>query len=601
MKREMLFSNLAFFVMFQIGSASTESLPGAMEEIVVRTYDLSVFTESIEGYGWESSQLALIPFHPRQHEIESDLEEHLGELELEFDRIRDMIIDFIGEEIFDHESMGIDLYEDRLFVKAPAKIHDSVKGFLGLLEAWWTRKVILDLEVYSEPALKTLIMRRTLEVRLGEHVQITDGKRTMVLWDHEPEIAQGAVISEPMVEPLFLGFNFSIRPFLAMDGRSFILCLYGMSSRLKKPMGSREIRTRGYIGHEQFADEVSLVQDLDDPEIEFASLASKVVARPDAPAVIRLAFPHTTGQGNLFIKLSPRSLPPLPQVSLREGHVLLAWDFNQLEASHHIPLSFHDPCDACLMWRDYDSAWDNAIVDFGSAVRYDVNETEEWAVGLLEQMSADIYDTSEMTFNHLGDTVFLQTTPERHGEFKSVVQQVFPPEPSWLQVELSVVEAEGPPVFTDGTQILNQGRMRGVLSLPMISGGKVTAMAGLEGCMIHSYDVDVATRAAVPNPNVIGYLDGMMVHLVHEGTVHQEQQGDLRAKVYLNFLKEAILARNLKKSGGLIGDLDQPRFRRGFLDTRFAIDGKPHVLGSLSIAEDGSPKTLYVIGQSQSH
>jgi hypothetical protein len=619
MKRFILFSILISLLMFITFNAELSAREPVFEpegEIVFKSYDLSGFTPSIKGHD-DETKFSLIPFHPMVEEAKDKIPEALEGLNISPDRIRDLVMDFVGQEVFEHESVGIDLISDRLLVKAPAAIQAQVKAVIHFLEAWWNRKVVLDLEVFAEKgpdipdgydvqALQEsseknggirFILKRTLECRLGECVQITDGVQVPVLWDHESEIAQSSLISEPQISSAFEGVKITARSLLAADGETLIIGICGMLSRFMEPMQSRETGTRGRLGSDQVIKEVTLLQALDDPKIGFAGLAAKVAAVPGAPNLIRCTFPHSMGTGSLLIKLTARPLRPLKSPVFNENQVLAAWDFNHLQSPCQMLLYFRRLPDLSMDWSDYQSIWDNTIAYLCPFKRFFYSGTEE----VLETVYPELFDPSPEISHHLiGDTVFLKASPKVQQSFQGKIRQAYQSAHAKIQADLRFVAMDGPPVHTDGVKILEQGKVLGALSLTMIKGGNATAIAGLEGLMIQGYDVDVATHASIPNPNPGGYLDGMMVHLAHSSSGDPEQGGTLRAMVLLNLLKESIASQHLGEEGGLIGFIDRPVFHRGFIDTRFDLDGKLHVLGSLSCVQQNKPNTLYVIGRSQS-
>jgi len=269
------------------------------EEYVTKKYDLSGFLDcSPYMHQPEKDEtLALIPFHPDQEELFLREREYF---QFSPDYVYEMLYRIIGEERFDHNHLLIETKPECLLIRAPESIHETVVKVIAFLDAVLNRDVRIDLEFFGAVDTKSLnasdakslrlavengaldpLLKRSVEVRMGTLFEVLDGSSCRIVYDQSTEIAQQANISEPMIEDLFTGLRLAVRPLPAPDGNGLLIGLYALASRLTGPVVTRQLLSKGRVCSEsRGVEELDLSQDVDDPRIEFASLAS--IIRTDA-------------------------------------------------------------------------------------------------------------------------------------------------------------------------------------------------------------------------------------------------------------------------------------------------------------------------------
>jgi len=338
--------------------------PGA-DSHILKIYDFSSFFSSpeIHDINEDGHPLQMFPFNPREvlsSYWECGISPYMENYEELLSFVAERLPEFIDPEIFEYESAFIRTFGPSLFLRAPEKHHKKVQAFMDFIKHRWDQSITIDLQVcyLADPSpLESLdtqtiqhainkgilksIFNRTVKINKGGLFDIHDGIETMVAWSAYTEIAEKSVLSVPQLEKLFVGLDLALRPVLVNNGTKVAINLYGMASRFIEPLSFKELNINGRIALEQAAHEVNLINKIDNPKIEFASVAAHLAAAPGETTGVQVVFPHHKGVGSLVILAKPHFTPPLTNmVDLGENKVLSAIDFSFLQIQDILRLHY---------------------------------------------------------------------------------------------------------------------------------------------------------------------------------------------------------------------------------------------------------------------
>jgi hypothetical protein len=412
------------------------------------------------------------------------------------------------------------------------------------------------------------------------------------------------VVSEPIVHAIFTGVRLAIRPLPALDGKGLSIGLFGSISRFTDPVDVRPIYYSGAVVTQNAWQNVPVKMHISDPKISFASVATLVTLPPESPVLFTSGFPHNKGMGSLVISLSGRMVPAPEHVDLGDGQVFAAWDLGHFQTERLLPI---------LLLREGFHPWTQMDDELALRIaRTTLGAPGRQRYGLIEEMTDMLWDEElfpeafaaeleeGVPLHRMGDFLFLSSSPGLYRHLVNRMNETFLRNEASLDARLRFIETDGPSVMTDAASILQQGVLKGVMSLPLMNGRSATAVAGFEGLMVVNYDVDVASKSTIANPNVATYLDGAYAHFRHEPSFRAGNDiPSLRIVVFLNRLNRFESSGDLGSSAGVVGVIDQPVFEKGFIDTRIRTDGQSVILGSVSGERNGKLKTLYVIGDAK--
>jgi hypothetical protein len=594
-------------------AAATAAEPGKPENDVARFYDLSACLSRADLN--ESNLHKLMPMAFR-----SNASAPYGGQEntaVSLDQIYSLVYAIIGEEYFEHNGACVEEAGKRLFVKCPEEVHGRVSALLRFLEQRLNQTVKIRIDVLDREAplpddmdaqaLRTALdegrihplFSRFDKVRIGDSMRIRSGEVHRVILDYDTEIAQSSAIAEPDTYSFFVGLDIEAKPMLAADGRNIVIGWYSLFSRLAGPIMVRDIKGASRLGTESGLQEFTIGNALDDPRVEFGSLGATLFLKNGQPALVQAAFPHHGGSGNLLLIVSASLEGAEETMDLDQGLILAAHDLSFLQASKILLIRQQDGMewDLDLDWEKSGLPNEICIMDMGPNQGPYEELVDLFSHGdYFPELAFDEYAES-LNPDVLGRLFLFKTSAEQYVAFKNLTLEMYQPFSGPADVEVLFVEAAGLPVLTDAKSVLDQGVRKGAVSLPLMPGARAVSKAGLEGLMISSYDVDVATKACIMDPNTSSYLDGAMVLLEHVPSVSVNGTGQIRVKMNLNLMKGPMRSLSIAKYGGLIGILDKPEFEHALLDTYFPVDGGMHLLGSLTLAGETGMKTLYAVGR----
>jgi len=598
-----------------IAADANDTAPPSQEEYLLKNYDISSYYDynNVNEYEFcetvDNSKLSFIPINPRLQRGDMEIG---GDIEYPFsaDHLVEMIMDIVGTESFDHEEGFFELYNDYITVRTTESNHKTIEKILGFLEKNLTNQVTLNFDIYrlnspaSLPFSDTAavnreiangnivkLLSRSVEAGLGERFEIKDGIKADIVWDLESEIAQQATIIEPMVCPLFLGLNLVARPFLSNDGKRIILSLYASSSRLVEKITLRDLNSTSYISLQDDLKKQNPGSIINDPKVEFASMASFIEVALDKPTVFQTAFPHHQGMGSIIIEVSASYAHPPKSLDMGGGKSITLIDFSHNPPDYVLPIVYST--DGGLLTQDV--WWENDSMNsptLTTLVRTPMIYPE-MPLERIQNLYEEITGLEQFQTYNIGNQALLFSTPDKIAKFAAIKKELFKGQSGSIFAEVKFLEVPGLPILDDAHSIIRKGQLKGIITTPLRVGDAATSMAGFEGLSVYSYDVDVATGSCISNPNITPLFDGVMVQFKHKKSFIKGNDR-LQTMVLINILQPNSQRRF--NSGGALGDLDQQVFNRAVIEKRIKIDNKPYLLGALTLGQGESAKTLYAIG-----
>ncbi|MFH1999224.1 MAG: hypothetical protein ABIK28_06065, partial [Planctomycetota bacterium] len=397
------------------------------------------------------------------------------------------------------------------------------------------------------------------------------------------------------------------------------------ASSLAQPLAQRALKSDGRCTTNEKIMSLKLADEVDDPQISFASLAATLSITQEAPGVVGLAYYHQNGISSLVIRISGRVEPAEEEIDLGEGRTVSAYDVGSLQVRYFIPFFKPDmkngkpyPWDQYELSR-YDLDYDKRIhyiyanLDLRNiepntddpcycifGMRTHQGDFDEYMV-LQNSASAMADEDSEPEYCMAGNQFFVVTRARDKDNRSSRFEEVEKNNPSPISTELLFVDLPGAAIESRVETLMQKGGLQGRMILPMKPGSSMVTVAGLEGIKVDGYDADVASNACVANPNMSTYLDGVVVHLQHlRRTGPGAQPDSLKARICLNRLIEFTSTKDLGGDEGVLGIIDKPRFEKGSMCGEFPCDGKIHILGTLTGERGDQQRTLYVLGRAGS-
>jgi len=601
-----------------------DQLPEGDGEILTRVYDIATLNLPFRTEDTNVETLRLAPYSPGELELTALAKERYPRFNS--DTIQYLLHSIVGEEQFEYEGISIgSLNNERLLVTGPESIHSRVSHVLAVVESFLNRKITIDVEIYtaeSETALDKddgpsirqaaeqgalrLILKQQCCTVPGGYCEINTEKIRSIVLDFDPEIAQASIAYEPIVADIATGLSLSLRPFEISAEGTLLVGIHGLFSRLVDSSLERDLKFKGRLATNDKVEIIPVSNTVDSPAMEFASLATVVPLEPEKTAVLRSAFPHQSGSGSLVILLTARSCQTADRLDLGQGLYMSAIDFGFLSAESLLPSRFDkDGPFSEENFRGYHPKEDCTLTTLGRRGRMIHPRIGDVFELMLDEclppdaeyyFEGDSFSFEESRGYLLGNLVVLCAKKEYIDKAIEFKRRMSATQSAPLHIAVLYVETKGPAVLTAAEQILREGRLVGALRVPMVPGGRAISLAGLEGLMIHHYDVDVANNSSCPDPRIRRYLDGAFVRLVHQPALSASSgAGVVQTEFYVNKLSGPMPTRNLGENGGMLGVIDQPEFDHTLFQTRVPIDRELHVVGTVMTETGGRTNTIYIL------
>jgi len=590
---------------------------------IVKVYDLSSFSRSIDLRGQRELTVKLLPFFVNSERSSGD---HYDSKErLDVSCLVEFLPHLIGEEIFyrDPPVASLDYLDVKkmLIVTAPPAIQSKIGEVLEYFKYYLCRKVNIDIEVYTTDDDNCLALNTPQEIRdaadkgkvkcchansysidTGDLLEIDLGTEIPLILDHDPEIAQSATCVEPVISPVSLGINLALRPLISIDDSRCQLRIYAMASRFTEPLGTRECQVRRLLSREKTINESTVSKIIDDPNVAFASTVSSSTLQFSEPQLMQVAFPHHAGLSYLNIVITVRRTPSPAEIETEEGKVFKIYDLSTLIIYEDIIPYFTRERWPFSGWESYSYRHSNNCLSFGFGQRYRINDKNARSASIsLKNIAYRLYGkTPENDDHHMicFDKLFIYETVDFHEIFTSVISKAMENRNDSVEAEIKFIQSSSSTIMKDPVKIMEHGRTVGKTLLKMSKNSNACSVAGFEGIYVGNYDVDVATNTAISNPNTFSYLDGAMVFLLHKTQPDEgNAAGEIQTNIQINRLIPPIKTRQIMN----VGNVDQPTFEHGFINNTFATDNKPHMLGYVEMSEEEGSKILYVIGQAKTN
>lgn len=598
------------------------------ESHILKVYDFAAFFAPPTNLDMEESInfLSMVPINPdseAQPLWECQVYGYMENYEDLLAFVADRLPEFIEPELFEYESAYIRTLGSSLYLKAPEKTHKKVQAFIDFLRGRWDQHISIDLKVFymtSATPLKSLdshsiqnalnrgtlksLLHRNIKTERGGLFELKEGIETLVGWSAYCEIAERSVINGPEIRNLFVGLDLALRPVFVSDGKKVALNLFGKASRFIEPLNFKELNLNGRIALDQSTQDINLTNKIDDPKIEFASVAAHLVAGQGETTGVQVAFPHHKGVGSLVILATPSFKQPIRTVELDHNKILSAIDFSYLQIQDTLKLHLSKAGNIFSRnVEDYDRECDDTLTLIGPPIQARSYRCEDLYcefMSILEELQPDLlnkmYEKDVEPIDYLlGNDLILLTTHEHYNALSELVRSSQEADPKTVDVKVKFVETSGPAIITSPDGVIDRGVLKGVVNIPMCSGTTAGAYAGYEGIMVTGHEAEVATASACFSPRCQPFLDGAIVYLHHIPSPSLSKDiGKVRATVFINQM-DASSMRSVSPSG-FSPKLDKILFNNTVFTSEFSADGKNHILGSLTRNKEGKLSTLYAIG-----
>jgi len=331
-----------------------------------------------------------------------------------------------------------------------------------------------------------------------------------------------------------------------------------------------------------------------------------------------MAFNHHVGTGSLILRLSGQVEPAPDRLDLGNGRCVEAYDLGNFQARSFLPFYMVSEGDdeKSYNWGQYrlfhilfsDPRNHYVYMNLDFPPMEVIDERPGFYIFQIDSPRYDDVDCrvlwgsssapgmNEPEWCVAGSQFFMGMKTSKAGDGPALHNSSSPDDDSPIPVDLLFVEWPGPAKELQLKSVLQEGVVKGRFSMSMMPESANVAVAGCEGIHVTSCDVDVATGAAVPNPNVSTFLDGALVHVKHVRNLqHTLSPDSVEARICLHQLKELVSSDDLGGHGDILGLIDQYRFEQGYISNEFPVDGKTHLLGVFTGEREEQQKSIYVV------
>jgi hypothetical protein len=548
-----------------------DSESGKPLPLVLRIHSLAGL---VERDGFEGGVLSFLPYRISSHSTGSSDAYGNGGFEREAttslsgEDVVALVRNAVEPELWEGGTARIDLTEEnRLVVAAPAETQERIAELLGGLLSGLAPATLLNVGVLrgapapDAPSLPELKAADQIDAQLEvvRRVQLAlQGRNSATtssflsgsgVFDWDVEIAQGAVIGVPIVEPVRAGIEVVVRAAPAEGGTYLLLMV-----REAEPAGDLLARTldgRGAIVAQQVVNERAAGGLVQHPRLGFVSYAGTSFL-PSGHALL-LPVSVQTHLGTVAFTLDLRLA----------GEIGAARTTLDLKADgEHVPrqigfVSFGlaalgrvelEPIPARL----FDSGWGAMDSPVWNATFTGVSP--ERACNLANDVAAPLLEAGTATLTPWGNYLFTLLPANAFGDVADAVATF--QRRGGGEIAGRIVSGAG-----------ELGRFR----VPYVEGETLALWSGVQGVRVAGWDVEVATEAMIPNPQMEAWVDGFALKL----RVARDARGRtvVHANGVLNFLDGPPQKTELGDANHL--SIETARARRcSFEDARSVPEGK---------------------------
>jgi hypothetical protein len=550
------------------GSETGKPLP-----LVLRIHSLAGL---VERDGFEGGALSLLPYKVASHSTGSAEAYGNGGFEREAttslsgEDVVALVRNAVDPELWEGGTARIDLTEEnRLVVAAPAETQERIAELLGGLLTGLAPATLLNIGVLrgapapDAPTLPELKAADTIDAQLEvvRRVQLAlQGHNSATtsnflsgsgVFDWDVEIAQGAVIGDPVVEPVRAGIEVVVRAAPAEGGTYLLLMV-----REAEPAAELLARTldgRGGIVAQQVVNERAAAGLVQHPRLGFVSYAGTSFL-PSGHALLlpvsvqthlgtvaftldlRLAGEIGAARTTLDLKVPGEGAPR------QIGFVSFG-----LAALGRVEL---EPIPARL----FDSGWETIDTPIWN-VAFAGDRSTERACNLANAVAAPLLEAGTATLTPWGNYLFTLLPANAFGDVADAV---------------STFQRRGGGEIAG--RVVSGTAELGHFRVPYVEGEPLALWSGVQGVRVSGWDIEVATEAFIPNPQMEAWVDGFALKM----RVARDARGRVvvHANGVLNFLDGPPQKTELGDANHLA--IETARARRcSFDDVRTLPEGKP--------------------------
>jgi hypothetical protein len=547
------------------------------EDLHVLVMDLPVIESSTAG------AFLLLPFvEYLALDGEDDGQEPTDE-GLDAETIVHLVRELVRPEQWEESGRFVDLSPDqrKLVAKAPAPVLQEVERFLEYLANGLGVSIELRVELYraeagpgatfdpivedreADRALRaaldqgslSLLTRRILHLRPG--VPAVEGSETRHshVVDYDVEIAQSAIVFDPVSANALEGLRIGARVVPDREGGRFVeLALRHQS--LTRISGEALDLEGALVGGDRLLG-VEVPREVQSADVGFASLATRLHLQAGKSAFLRAASRLSSGGDDVLVRVSVTSTRPSPsRYSLADGRILALYTGSVSGGG----LATGDPRPDSLRERDYGYGRDP---EEGIAARF-TDLDPDGLEGLIWNLLSFGGEQGEATYA-IGPTLCVVARAEIHDRIDKVLGELERSARGSRHVVLELL----------GEQEVVLAR----LELPVQPGGIFLAASGNQWTDVLDYDVEVAQNATVADPRVASVFDAFLAN----GGLGADSSDRLRIRLraVANLLHAP--ATLFRVGGAMGGNIVQPAFDSVSIDRDLElVPGQPMTLTGLT-------------------
>jgi hypothetical protein len=537
--------------------------------LVLRLHSLAGL---VEPCGKESAVVGLLPSPVGSGRIETqtDAMDVGGATFMNPEDLVGLLRETIDPQLWEDGSAHLDLSEqNRLVVVAPAETQDRIADFLGrfaaslcptttLSVAVLSGSAGLDGGIYVDPATADKLGQELGVVRRGQLALRGRGIATAqnftagsAVFDWEVEIAQGAIIADPIVVATHAGLELAARAVPAESG--MYLALIVREAEPAAEPATRVAEGNGLLVAQQLLADRTAAGLLQHPRFGFVSFAGTCFL----PAGKALLLPVSvqTHLGAVAFTLDLRLAGDLPPARAKfdakvagEGEArYLAFASRGLAALGGIEIL---PLPAQL----FDENWHVSVEP--SCWRVTFNQEDDGSGRLAEvgrNVAAQALEEPGGSISEGGTWVRMQLPAASIDEVSNAIASLD---------QRSSGELDG--------RILAGDAVVASFRIPYVDGRPLALWSGAQGARVADWAVDVANESQIPNPEVESWVDGFALRL----HVTRDARGRalIRANGVLNFLDGEPQKVDLRDQSRLA--IEQIRAHRATFDELRALPEK---------------------------
>jgi hypothetical protein len=434
-----------------------------------------------------------------------------------------LIENLLGDGL-SHEGCLAEYTQDgRLLVIGPAGLQEDVANLLEFFREVSRASVELTLDFVALPGsvdVPSLIgtqevpalldsasshSRYVLHVSAGRSATVSAGKRRYLVLDFDMEIAQGAVILDPIMGDFFEGLEATVRAAPCADG-----LLVGLMARRGARVGdtpNKELGIRAMLGNEH--------------GVKFEDFPISVQSPATANRSCGFSAVLPTGKALVVTTRGSESGGTELMILHQTGGALSAW--SEYDLGGGASLVFADP--ACVMAPRL-LVNGTGLLSGGSPVTPVLDAAPRLIVG-FESLGAGLLTGALARQGRMGHVdemgpwvvMWPETGRRRGGDVAG-----------WSDAQRETFEALRPSVVQYEVELrvrTPKGDTGPVVRLPLRDGTSASVVLGLERLMVRDYNVEVAQFAAGSDPIVAVTFEGLALWIQASGF----SSGQLQLKV----------------------------------------------------------------------